>query len=201
MRALAALLGSLALVLGVAPAVQAKQYTHNDRVGDTLSFYDQEPYEVSNPAHTHGDITRVQIKHNKHYVQLFMTFRSLGVGDDRIAVHFNVQNGRRQVRHVAVRVAPTGVWGLEILNAGYKDVTCRGTRGAGLNTTSRLLAVTVPRTCFGKPKVIRLNANAEGDDHVRERVTYVDDALTSGYPSAPYNYQSPVVWTPWVRRH
>lgn len=200
MRSLTAFLGSLALVLVAAPAAQARQYTHNDGAGDTLSFYDQQPYEVSNPAHSHGDITRVQIKHNKRYVQMFMTFRSLGTGDDGISAYFNVQNGRHQVRHVAVGVGPTSVGGLEIMNAGYKHVKCRGTRGAGVNTTTRLLAVTVPRTCFNNPKVIRLNANAEGADNEREHVTYVDDALTAGYPSDPYNYQSPVGWTPWVKR-
>ena len=111
-----------------------------------------------------------------------------------------MQNGRHQVRHVYVDLTPAAVTAPKITNGAYQHVSCRGIRRSALNPSSRTVAVKVPRTCFNRPKVVRLNANAEASTRADPHTTYVDDALTPGYPSSPYNYQTPEVWTPWVKR-
>lgn len=58
----------------------------------------------------------------------------------------------------------------------------------------------VSRNCFNNPKVIRLNANSQSGDHSDVHPDNVADALSAGYPSNPFNFQSSVAWSPWVKR-
>ena len=197
MRSWVATLAAVVLLLVAAPPAHARQHTHADGSGDVHTLYDFEP-SGDVPAHAEGDITRVQIRHNTRYIQLFMTFRSLGTG---VGAFFNVQNGRHQNRHIFVGTRGASTYGLQITKTGSsQNLRCRGMRAAAVNTGTRTLAVTFPRTCFNNPKVVRLNAWASNGDGAEERTFFVDDALTAGYISYPYNYQSPVVWTPWVKR-
>ena len=152
------------------------------------------------PTQAHGDITRVHISNGKHLVRLGMTLRDIAGAQDSITTYFNVQNGRHRIRHVAVAITSDSVSAPAVTNAAYKNVHCRGTRHSSVSAATRILTVTVPRACFGNAKVLRLNANTETRNGSDIHTTYVDDALTSGYPSSPYNFQSPVVWTPWVKR-
>lgn len=190
---------AVGLLVVVTPAAQAGRYVYRDGAGDVHTLIDQGKGALA-PDRARGDITRVAITNGRRAVRLGMTLRDLAGPDEIITATFNVQNGRHRTRHVSIDIAADSVSAPRVTNGADNNVRCRGMRSASVSAATRILTVTVPRACFNRPKVLRLNANTEGRSAADVRTTYVDDALTAGYPDYPHDFQSPVVWTPWVKR-
>ena len=174
-----------------APAA-AGDYTHADGTGDMWTATGADPY-VQAPGQVEGDVTRVQLKHNRSYVQLFMAVREARRETLNSFYFFSLQNGRKQQTLVSVSTyrrfgQPDGVLRIQDPRTN-KSRTCRGFKGFRINWEAGTVGITIPRTCVGQPAVLRMRAY----DHLNYDTIddYADHAQSAGL-SAP--------WSRWVRR-
>ena len=186
------------LALG-APTAQAGSWTHADGTGDVWQYYYDDDYHPA-PTQAEGDITRVRLNHNRRYVQLFMTLRDTNASTDLSYYVFELQNGRHQVREVEVfhkaGSSPNAI--LRILKGPATSalVRCRGMKRATISWTTHTVAATIPRTCFGRPKYLRVSAFDYLSYSGREDL-FTDDAQSGGMHSPFGGYRK---WSPWVKR-
>jgi len=148
------------------------------------------PYEPA-PYQVEADITQVQLRHNRNYVQLSMKVCEARRETRYSFFGFTLQTGRKEATEVLVATYRTDRDGvLLIRDARGRDKKCSGLRGFKINWDTNTVAVTIPRTCVGRPSVLRMKAHSGAelatDDY------YHDDALSDRYSSP--------AWTPWVRR-
>jgi hypothetical protein len=183
------------LALGSAAPAFAGDYVHTDPTGDMWrsGVEIEDPYSPD-PGQVEGDITRVQMRHNRRHVQLFMTVREAERETTNTWFFFSLQNGRKQRTDVNVSTytsARDGV--LTIKDPRYRDKKCRGLKGFKINWDTNTVAITIPRTCVGRPKLLRLTASdaLQEDPSLDHFIDYAQTGL---------GYRGPTVWSPWVRR-
>ena len=150
----------------------------------------------ASPDQVEGDVTQVQLRHNKSYVQLFMSLRDIKRETLNSFFYFNLQNGRKKLTQVTVGTyprfgKPDGV--LTIKDGRERTSKCRGTKGFAINWETNKVAVTLPRTCVGNPKYLRMQAFDSLDYDTASN--YSDDALGTGDA-----FIAARGWTPWVGR-
>ncbi len=195
MRLLVAGITAALLALSSATPAVAGDYVHTDGTGDMWrSGIDVDDGYHPDPSQVEGDITRVQMRHTRSHVQLFMTVREAKRETLNTFFHFELQNGRKKLTQVDVltyRNAPDGV--LVIEDGRNRDKRCRGLKGFKINWDTNTVAVTLPRTCFGRPKVLRVKPY---DYVVYDSWTDYSDAGQSALD--PYYGGQP--WSRWVRR-
>jgi hypothetical protein len=178
-RALAALTSAAALtVAGMSPA-SAAFWAHNDAVGDVVSYTwtedsgDSGP--VRAPANTDTDITRFTAKHTARRVVLTMTLRDITAASG--VAYYEIRTGTR--RYWAQQRLGTN---REQGPAFYFEspVSCSGVRRSVDRTTERAM-VSIPRSCLGRPRWVRVGASADHATDTRTKDTYrFDDALRDG---------------------
>ena len=195
MRLLLAGITAALLALSSATPAVAGDYVHTDGSGDMWrSGVDVDDGYHPDPSQVEGDITRVQMRHTRSHVQLFMTVREAKRETLNTFFHFKLQNGRKKLTQVNVgtyRSAPDGV--LTIEDARYREKRCRGLKGFKINWDTNTVAVTIPRTCVGRPKVLRLKPYLSLDyDTVFDYADAGQSALNPFFGGQP--------WSRWVRR-
>ena len=190
------LVAALVALSTAVPAV-AREYVHTDATGDMWrSGIDIEDPYTPDRWQVEGDITRVQMKHNRHHVQLFMTVREAKRETLNTWFYFTLQNRRKKLTKVTVstsRIAGHQDGALTIQNPRtYKNKKCRGFKAFKINWDTNTVAVTIPRTCVGRPKLLRVLAS----DALQE------DQGPNFYDFAQIGavYQGQSLWSPWVRR-
>lgn len=188
-RLIAILFLSVALVgtstIATAPA-QAKKWRHQDAIGDVMKSpgYDESGMtDKAEPApdFTHGDITRVLVKH-KHRV-LVIHMRVRGPVRGPIMVGSMIKTPRKQLMLMSVRVPGGFMNSTELIDVAKMDdddgatVRCRGLKRL-VSPDRRLITLRVPTRCIGHPRWVRLSvhlstANPNGD-------MFDDDGLRTG---------------------
>ncbi len=196
MRILLSGIVAVLLALSAAGAAEAKIYVHDDSTGDVWVAFDLETASLV-PDQVEGDVTSVQLRHNKAYVQLFMSLREIKRETLNNFFYFNLQNGRKKITQVTVGTyprfgKPDGV--LTVRDGRHRTSKCRGTKGFAINWETNQVAVTLPRTCVGDPKYLRMQAFTSFDHDTAKN--YSDDALSTSDA-----FIAARGWTPWVGRN
>lgn len=190
--------GLIAAVLAVSTAgvAQARSYVHDDSTGDVWRAFNLESTSRV-PDQVEGDVTQVELRHHTSYVQMFMSLRDIKRETLNNFFYFNLQNGRKKLTQVTVGTyprfgKPDGV--LTVRDGRYRTSNCRGTKGFAINWETNKVAVTIPRTCLGNPKYLRMQAFDSFDHDTAS--DYSDDALSTNDA-----FISARGWTPWVGRN
>lgn len=152
---------------------------HNDNTGDVWVAYDLDSAPPV-PDQVEGDVTQVQLKHNKSYVQLFMSLRDIKRGTLNNFFYFTLKNGKREITRLTVETfpelgKPDGV--LTVRDGRNRTSKCRGAKGFAINRETGRVAITLPRSCVGNPKYLRLQAFDTFDYATGKG--YSDDALST----------------------
>ncbi len=188
------LIAALVALSSATPAV-ARDYVHTDGSGDMWTAQNADPY-VQSPGQVEGDITRVQMRHTRSHVQLFMTVREAKRETLNTFFYFTLQNGRKKLTQVNVGTyrhfgKPDGA--LTIEDSRYRNKKCRGLKGFKINWETNTVAITIPRTCVGRPKLLRVKP------YLSLNYDTLDDYADAGHSALdPFYHWQP--WSPWVRR-
>jgi hypothetical protein len=195
MRLLVSGLVAALVALSTATPAVAGDYVHTDGAGDMYRVLNRDASAPA-PDQVEGDISRVQIKHNRRYVQLFMTVREAKRETLNTFFFFTLQNGRKQVTDVTVGTYPAQGFpdGVLTIKDGrtHRDKRCRGLKGFKISWDTNLVAVTIPRTCVKRPKYLRVQAVSAVDYDTTQ--DFIDDGQSAGNPDTH------TAWSPWVRR-
>lgn len=182
-RTLAALTGAAALtVAGMSPA-SAARWSHEDAVGDVVSYSFSEHGGTESgpdpaPANTNTDISRFSASHSPRVVVLRANLRDITAASGLMI--YEVRTGTRGYQ-VAQRLGTNKdmpAFGLYRLNG--QRVRCSGARRSVDRTTEEAL-VSIPRRCLGRPRWVRAGAGAFNFTETRTKATFrMDDALKDG---------------------
>jgi hypothetical protein len=193
MRSLLAVVLAAGLVTLAPGAAHAERAYYADTGGDVWSH--RGGVSTQEPAHTDGDVSSVIVNHRRRTVRMVMSVVTIDAdGGSRYKptlFRFSLINGRGLVKvfdlnqdnHLRVR---------RLAHGSYSATRCRWVHHSVDKRADRVF-VTVPRSCMGSPKVVRLEAAVVDWD--RSGVGYVDDAYT------PYDTTGRTRGSsPWVKR-
>ena len=183
-------LGLMALV--PAPA-HAERSLFNDTQADVWAHRGGAP--TIDAAHTDGDVRTVTLNHRRHTVRMLMTVDTIdadGGSSYRPALfRFTLVNGRG-LEKVFVLDQDDRLRVRKPSHGRFVAAGCRWIRHS-VDLRTREARVVIPRSCLGRPRVLRLEATAFDWD--RSGVTYVDDAY-SAYDTTGTRHGT----SPWVKR-
>jgi hypothetical protein len=188
-RTLAALTGAAALtVTGMSPA-SAALWHHEDAVGDVQSYtiYENRPDSGPNPApaNTNADITRFTANHTARRVKLITTLRDITAASGEM--YYEIRTGTRRylvIQRLGTRDAvpfdDAPAFGLYRLDGSGDRVRCAGVRRS-VDRTTEQARVSIPRSCLGRPRWVRVGAGATSYKQTKTSFTMLqDDAIRDG---------------------
>jgi hypothetical protein len=194
------LLGTIAVALLVlvtsAPAI-AETVSITDRRGDVLEGRVGEPGGYARQADVReGDVVRTTFRHGPRNIVVTSWFRALDFVGARHGYFLRLQTARRVYREVDVE-AQRGMWRgrLTVTDARGHRVACRATRR--IDYRANTVRVVVPRSCLGRPKLVRgTAANAwtrpDPTDASAPDILSLDN---------PHNTAADAnTWTRWLKR-
>ncbi len=200
MRILVSGVLTASLVLLTPGLAEAKSHTRRDPAGDVWVGQSVPPQASTRaPEHSEGDISVVRLKHNRKYLQLFMTLRDIKRETLSSGWQFRLQNRRKKLTHVEVRAdhrtggSPDGT--LWVTDAFGEPKSCAGTRGFAINWVRNVVAITIPRTCIGNARFVRTQAWSFHFYETTNDIVFRDDGFSNTDP-----YSRKPRWSPWVRR-
>jgi hypothetical protein len=172
------------LILASTPALaSASSNTHPDPVGDTWVAPCQGDYcgpdVLGPPTLKNGDITRTYFAHNRYRIRIVMTAR-----DANTTAAFDITNGRGQTLSI-FHSSDNSVLVRAVRHGTFYPSRCTGVRHA-VNLSAGTWALSVPRSCLHRPRIIRLEAST-GDDDAYSRFSPNDGEHERGT-------------SPWLRR-
>lgn len=183
-------------LLAVAPSpAQAEGASYSDTGGDVWAH--RGGGSVQEPSHLDGDVQHIVVQHRRRIVRVLMTVSAID-SDGGSSVHptlfrFTLINGRGLVKvfdlnqRNQLRIRKS-------VNGHYSASACRWTHHA-VDLDTAHIALTIPRSCMRRPKMLRLQATTVDWD--KSGTAYVDDAYTA------YDSTSPSVKpgsSPWLTR-
>ncbi|MEV5003636.1 hypothetical protein [Nocardioides sp. LML1-1-1.1] len=168
-RRLGATLGlATALLVSSAGVASAQSWSLADPVGDVVTIHEDNSVSYA-PSRAQGDVVRTTVSHTRTTLVVRLRMRALPRGDwSAFAV---VRTPSTSFDLTQVKIGGTRGFVLTKTNGG-KVVRCAG-KSARFDRTA--LVLTVPRSCLGKPRTVRVGAGValfEG-----ESVVHGDDAL------------------------
>lgn len=178
------------LVPLVPTSAHADTYLNNDAVGDVVAGSTSSDTTTPEPARLEGDIAYSKVRHRARKVVMTMRYRELTASSPMLH-YFALATGKMR-RYVYVYAGP-GHWGgkVEFDNAQGKKVRCHVTRT--IDYTANSATVSVPRSCLGRPKWVKVAMAQATFDTVTEGKLYLDDARSAGDFNQPR-------WSPRVYR-
>jgi hypothetical protein len=179
-----------ALVLLTAPAASARSYVQDDSLEDTVAVSDSQSPPVR--GRFEGDILDSGVVYSKTRVSMAMRFQKLTASGEGKVFTFRIGSAHR-VRVVDLTTGDDNWQGTATMRTDrYKKVTCSGIRRVvDYSQPERLVRVSVPSRCLGRPKRVHVGMYAT---QLADPILYVDDAETNGY----IGHQPK--WGPWVKR-
>lgn len=175
---LVAAVATSALVAGSAGAAGAGTWSHTDATGDVLAVDPVQNDATTTPApdRATGDIRKVVIKHTARKVVVRVGMRAWLTGRGWAVVgHIVTPRTRYEVR--GIRPSDKGRKFVVLVHKPgprEKSLRCRGL-AATENAAGGVLTFTVPRSCLGAPKWVRVNASTYDWDGPER--TFADDGM------------------------
>jgi len=163
-----------ALIVASSGIASAQTWKHDDAVRDVQSgSFDAEQGTYS-PDRKAGDITRTTVNHTRTTVTVRVAMRAVPTGDS--IVYATLRTPRTSYDVTRIRLGGLGTRVALTRTSGHgEDIRCRG---LSARVRGKVVEMTVPRRCIGKPSSVRVGVGAlvlqvEGTIHV-------DDALRRG---------------------
>lgn len=188
-RGLVVVAATLLMMAAGAGAASAREVVLHDPAGDVwrTSFSGDDVRPA--PRTRVGDVRRASFSHGPRSIVVRQRFTELRrVGGYSLHV-VRLENGSHISREVRVEAAP-GSWRgtAKVFDRRGNRVTCR-VRHA-LDYDRNILRVRVPRSCLGKPAMVRASASSYWADR-RAQVFFSDN---------PHNERAETrTWTRWLR--
>lgn len=178
------LVTTVAMVMLVPTAAQAKSYSHVDPTGDVVSFVGQSETPTPAPDRASGDIVGSSVKHKAKKVIVRVQYRDLVAGDD-VTLHifeFKTSAMRREVMFFAGSVFGSGGSKAKLTKPDGTKVPCKVARR--IDYSLHTVTVKVPRSCLDRPKWVQVGMGTavvtSFGGAPADTTTFVDDAMTNG---------------------
>jgi hypothetical protein len=186
-----------ALIVSLGAPAYAAEVTLRDKAGDVSEGRVDSPggYVYQSDVRE-GDVVRTTFRHGPRNIVVTSTFRALdGVGEYH-GYYLRLQTARKLFREVDLEAGPGDWRGRTTVTRGDgKRISCGVTHL--INYATNTVRVVVPRTCLGKPKVVRAtaaNAWTRPDTEDPSQADYVEI-------DNPHNsYTEANTWTRWLKR-
>lgn len=177
-------------------AAQADTYRHADSTTDVQSVVSDAQGHVTDttataePTATNGDVSGVRAINGARSVKVILTFRELNAGG-LVQVH-EVAVATRSKARIAYVSAYGGHWGGKAVlrTPGGKKVRC--SVGHHISYGQNKVVVTIPQSCLGHAKVIKVGAATLVADGSK---VFYDDAFAAGG-----QFNDPFVLSPRIHR-
>ncbi|WP_244929994.1 hypothetical protein [Nocardioides sp. W7] len=183
----------LATPVVAAGSAQAGSWSHRDAKGDVVRGSAAGDGAVEDPSDQATDITRLKVNHGPGKVTVTLVVRDLKGGDHAVVGRLVTPEGDYSVTYL--RSADLKMFTLtdDAAGADTPDVPCRGKR-ISFDASGDRIRITVPRTCLGSPKWVRVGAGLVRGDLMSmadaDTVT-MDEALRRGSVKA-FNSDAPL---------
>ncbi len=195
MRSLIGVLLAVGLIAVAPTPANAEGASYADAGGDVWAH--RGGTSVQEPAHTDGDVKYTSVQHRRRIIRVFMTVSSIDADSGShyrpTLFRFTLINGRGLMKVFDLN-ADNVLSVRKKVDGRLVASSCRWTHHA-VNRTSARIALTIPRSCLRRPKIVRLQATVFDTD--LDNVNYVDDAYTV------YDSTNPAIKagsSPWVKR-
>jgi hypothetical protein len=171
------------LVLAQPGTAVADTVTRSDAVGDVARSPIGSSSYLPSPSRIEGDITSTRVSHGPHLIRITIALRELTTTSNGNFNQVLVLSNRR-FRAIELDAFP-GHW------EGHLVTTTATGRIVGCAVTHRidydlnLVHVRVPRTCLGRPRLVRWVRVAVRTTVAGTAYAYADDARATGYAATP----------------